>query len=71
MAPFIKFTETKQTGKGEDRVLRFINADQISNAQYFEETKSLRIFIVGRFDKVSFEIVGDEAADALKVLQSL
>lgn len=72
MAPFIKCTKSSQTASGESRQIIYINVEQIVKATYHEDSQVL--FLTLTTSAIGIEdvkIEGDEAMEALSILQSL
>jgi hypothetical protein len=63
MAQFIKYTE--DTGMGQ--VTKYINVEQVASAQYDQDSRVLRITVVGQAQEM--EVHGEEAEAALKLLE--
>ena len=71
--PFIKFAATSETASGTRTTLNFINADHVSRAEFTDHDGVLKLFIGSADDRRGREYVlsGDEAKQALEVLQNL
>jgi hypothetical protein len=71
MAPFIKYTDSaKRAGGGETRYLKYINAEYIISAYYEEENQLLNLTVDSPTEK-TVQLHGQDADDALAVLQKL
>lgn len=71
MAPFIKYTYAEETKTGKVKQTRFINAAQIAQATFYDDTGHVHITLAGLSEPLNHELEGQEALKALKTLESL
>lgn len=71
MAPFIKFTALSEAAAGKETTFHFINVALIMRASYRVEKGTLDLVVSSGEDKGVYTLDGDEAQEALRLLQSL
>jgi len=71
--PLIKFTVTENTPNGSQKVIKFLNAAQLTETTWNEATGCLTLFFGDRpgGKGEQRQLSGDEAKQALAVLQSM
>lgn len=71
MAPFIKYTFVEETKTGQRSETRFINAAQIVEAYFSDDTGDLSIVTIREGGKGEHLLKGQEALVAFKKLEDL
>lgn len=71
MPPFIKFTEESKTASGSKRTFQYVNVEFILRATFHDATEELDIILASDPKTKSHTLKGQEAKDALEVLQKL
>jgi len=71
MAPFIRIPKKVQTGAGTKTELHFVNAEEILKAVFEDNPAVLSITLRSSPKTVEYILKGEEAIQALAVLQAL